>query len=178
MRFDFFRASTSKRHDSLRTACSISAGRSKSGVFAGTRSAIFTTCFRRSSSRRSSTSELSSSSVIPGRAKSMALAGWEETMGSTRPRRSRTLKCDSYRAEKTKKNIVASNTNPNEAATSRGRRNSVAASSRGVGESGLREFSIDSADMDRRADDHTRRALGGTRQILETQSVNAATPFC
>src|SRR5260370_22045316 len=115
---------------------------------------------------------------MSGRVKSTVLPGWEETMGSTRPRRSRTLKCDSYRAEKTTKSIVASNTNPKEAVTSRGRRNSVAASSRGVGESGLREFPINSADMDRRADDHTRRALGGTRQILETQSVNAATPFC
>ena len=111
--------------------------------------AIFTTCFSRSSSRRSSTSELSSSSVISGRVKSMGLAGWEETMGSKRPRRSRTLKCDSYRAERTAKSMVASSTKPKEAATSRGRRNSVAASSRGVGERVVRELRIISADMGR-----------------------------
>src|SRR5208337_2339612 len=86
-----------------------------------------------------------------GRVKSMGLAGCGETTGSKRPRRSRTLKCDSYRAEKMAKSIAASNTNPKEAATSRGRRNSVAASSRGVGERGICEFRFHSADMDRTA---------------------------
>src|SRR5713101_2152977 len=64
MRSDFFTASTSKRCASLRTACSILAGRSESGVSAGITPAIVTTCFRISLSRRSSTSELSSSSVM------------------------------------------------------------------------------------------------------------------
>ena len=114
---------------------------------------------------------------MSGRVKSMALAGWEETMGSKRPRRSRTLKCDSYRAERTTKSIVASSTNPKEAATSRGRRNSVAASSRGVGERVVRELPINSADMGRTASDQTRRELWELARFWR-RKVNAATPFC
>src|SRR5713101_7310880 len=161
MRSDFFTASTSKRCASVRTACSILAGRSESGVSAGTTSAMFTTCFRRSLSRRSSTSELSSSSVMSARVKSMALGGSEETTGSKRLRRSSTLKCDSYRAEKTTKSIVASTTNPKEAATSRGRRKSVAARSRSVREKGVCELPFNSADMDRTAKPITPGGLYG-----------------
>src|ERR1019366_6257808 len=122
---------------------------------------------RRSSSLRSSTSELSSSSVISERVKSMGLAGWEETTGVKRPRRSRTLKCDSYLAERTAKSIVASSTNPKEAATSRGRRNSVAASSRGVGERVVRELPLNSADMDRTAKPITPGGLYGNSPDFE-----------
>src|ERR1700674_376964 len=167
MRSDFLTASTSKRRASLRTASSIFAERSESGVSAGTRPAVVTTCFRRSLSRRSSTSELSSSSVMSARVKSMALGGSEETTGSKRPRRSSTLKCDSYRAEKTTKSIVASTTKPKEAATSRGRRKSVAARSRSVREIGVYEFPVNSADMDRTAKPITPGGLYGNSPDFE-----------
>src|SRR5208337_938066 len=57
--------------------------------------------------------------------------------------------------------IVATKTNPKAVATSRGRRNNVAASSRGVGERLWCEFPFHSADMDRTAKPITPGGLYG-----------------
>src|SRR5580700_4642252 len=62
---------------------------------------------------------------------------------------------------------MISNRSANEAATSRGRRNSVAASSRGVGEKAARELAVSSTDIVRYSETD-QPAGAGTRQILNS----------